>query len=992
MDQQPERSWARDLGGMLGDLEERSSRTGAAAVPLALQIEYKAVESRWSTASGILPIRPLQWGGKGWISSGVGWNDMQSSMRHAAELDSAQVAVLADLASSFVRGYGQQNPNLLSLGPSLWSLLRRMREAGIELVPGPGIGAIVVIEEPLAIEADLIADPDAPDGEGDLSVRLGLTYEGLRWPGVGREITAIGEPAHGVALLHRPDGDHGLTTGRTLVLAPLSDALPLSMQRRLNAAPVVIPAAERAEFETEYLPRLRRQLPTASSDKSFELPEITPPRLRLTVAWTGTRADTSWAWAYGTGSGATAFGIDSRDGIGSVREPEAETELLAALTLPPSADVALRDEHGALLPARSWTDGDLVRFVDQLLPSLQHAADLGEFELDESGERLDFRAALSAPEVSFEQAEGDGGDLASERDWLDLRITITVDGEPLALKDVLTALTTGSAVVFTASGRHLPSDHPGLAQLAELVADAGQLVDQPDDGLRVGRYDLALWAELEELGVVDNQVAAWARTARALRDFEGLPEAKLDGLASTPRPYQADGIRWLSYLWESGLGGILADDMGLGKTLQTLALIAHARSQGAGPFLVVAPTSVLSTWVTEAARHTPGLTARAVLASAARREESLADVYDGADIVVTSYTLFRLEADAYRELSWGGLVLDEAHTVKNHQGKTYQEVRRLDVPFRLALTGTPFENRLMELWSLLSIVAPGLYASPKRFTQQVVRPVEQQGDEKSLARFRRRIRPFLLRRTKELVAADLPPKQEQILEIALEPKHRRIYDTQLQRERQTVLGLVDDFQRNRIAIFGALTRLRQLSLDPALVDKAHEGVGSAKLDVLVEHLHELAAEGHRALVFSTFTTYLKRVEARLAEEGIETVYLDGRTRNRPAVIDSFKNGDQPAFLISLKAGGSGLTLTEADYVFVLDPWWNPAAEAQAIDRAHRIGQQRHVMAYRLVSAGTIEEKVMALKESKAELFAQVLDGDGAMATAIGAEDVRALFD
>lgn len=192
------------------------------------------------------------------------------------------------------------------------------------------------------------------------------------------------------------------------------------------------------------------------------------------------------------------------------------------------------------------------------------------------------------------------------------------------------------------------------------------------------------------------------------------------------------------------------------------------------------------------------------------------------------------------------------------------------MPFRLALTGTPFENRLMELWSLLSIVAPGLYASPKRFTQQVVKPVEQLGDERSLARFRRRIRPFLLRRTKELVADDLPPKQEQVLEIELGRAHRKIYDTQLQRERQTVLGLVDDFGRNRIAIFGALTRLRQLSLDPALVDKTHEDVGSAKLDVLVEHLQELADEGHRALVFSTFTTYLKRVQARLEAEGIET--------------------------------------------------------------------------------------------------------------------------
>jgi SNF2 family DNA or RNA helicase len=363
-----------------------------------------------------------------------------------------------------------------------------------------------------------------------------------------------------------------------------------------------------------------------------------------------------------------------------------------------------------------------------------------------------------------------------------------------------------------------------------------------------------------------------------------------------------------------------------------------------------------------------------------------------ADVVVTSYTLFRLEADDYVAQAWGGLVLDEAQTVKNHNGKTYQSVRRLDVPFRLALTGTPMENRLMELWSLLSIVAPGLYPYPQRFAELVANPVERLGDTTALERFRKRIRPFLLRRTKEVVAADLPPKQEQVLEGSLTPRHRRIYETHLQRERQTVLGLVEDFDKHRIAIFRSLTKLRQLSLDAALVDPEYDGIGSAKIDVLVDHLLELIAEGHRALVFSSFTSFLARVRARLDKEGIETAYLDGRTRKRGQVIDDFKAGDAPVFLISLKAGGVGLTLTEADYVFVLDPWWNPAVEAQAVDRTHRIGQQRHVMVYRLVAAATIEEKVMELKARKAALFAQVIDGDGAMGTAIGADDVRALFE
>jgi SNF2 family DNA or RNA helicase len=359
--------------------------------------------------------------------------------------------------------------------------------------------------------------------------------------------------------------------------------------------------------------------------------------------------------------------------------------------------------------------------------------------------------------------------------------------------------------------------------------------------------------------------------------------------------------------------------------------------------------------------------------------------------VVTSYTLLRLEQDDYVDLPWGGLVLDEAQTVKNHQSKTYQAVRRVETPFRLALTGTPIENRLMDLWSLLSIVAPGLYPWPQRFVELVANPVERLGDAAVLDRFRRRVRPFLLRRTKEAVASDLPAKQEQVLEVALTPRHREVYETHLQRERQTVLGLVDEFDKNRIAIFGSLTRLRQLSLDAALVDEAYDGVGSAKVDVLVDHLREIADEGHRALVFSSFTTFLGRVRDRLEREGIAASYLDGSTRRRGEVVDAFRSGTDPVFLISLKAGGVGLTLTEADYVFVLDPWWNPAVEAQAVDRTHRIGQSRPVNVYRLVAGGTIEEKVMALKERKARLSAQVLDAEALGSQPLGADDVRALF-
>jgi SNF2 family DNA or RNA helicase len=337
------------------------------------------------------------------------------------------------------------------------------------------------------------------------------------------------------------------------------------------------------------------------------------------------------------------------------------------------------------------------------------------------------------------------------------------------------------------------------------------------------------------------------------------------------------------------------------------------------------------------------------------------------------------------------LVLDEAQNVKNHQSAGYRCARRLPAEVKLAVTGTPMENNLMELWSLLSIAAPGLFPRAERFTEFYRTPIEREHDGERLAQLRRRIRPLLLRRTKGQVADDLPDRQEQTVDVELHPRHRSVYAKYLQRERQKVLGLLGDFQQNRIAIFKSLTVLRQASLDVSLVDPALTSVPATKLDTLLDQLTDIAGEGHRVLVFSQFTRFLGKARDRLDAAGIDYCYLDGRTRNRPAVISRFREGDAPVFLISLKAGGSGLTLTEADYVILLDPWWNPATEAQAVDRAHRIGQTRKVMVYRLIATDTIEEKVMALKERKAALTASVLGGDDVASAALTADDIRHLL-
>ncbi|HEY1644456.1 MAG TPA: DEAD/DEAH box helicase, partial [Streptosporangiaceae bacterium] len=517
------------------------------------------------------------------------------------------------------------------------------------------------------------------------------------------------------------------------------------------------------------------------------------------------------------------------------------------------------------------------------------------------------------------------------------------------------------------------------------------------------------------LGVVQHQALAWEQQVQGLlaaaaaaadgpdggAEAAGYDEPGPAGRAEPPpevagllRPYQLDGFRWLAFLWRYRLGGILADDMGLGKTLQSLALIAHARQADPGlpPFLIVAPTSVVHNWVAESARFTPGLTVTAVTGTTARRRQPLAEVIAGADVVVTSYALLRIDADHYAGLDWSGLILDEAQFTKNHQSRVYQCARRVPAPFKLAITGTPMENNLMELWSLLSITAPGLFPSPGRFRDYYARPIENGGQAELLGQLRRRIRPLMLRRTKELVAVELPPKQEQILEVELAPRHRRIYQTHLQRERQKILGLIGDLNEHRFAILRSLTLLRQLSLHAGLVDDEHTGLPSAKLDALAAQLRDVIDGGHRALVFSQFTGFLRMAAARLDADGVPYCYLDGHTRDRDGVIRQFREDTMPVFLISLRAGGFGLNLTEADYCFLLDPWWNPATEAQAVDRTHRIGQDRNVMVYRLISAGTIEEKVLALQQRKAELFASVMDSGNAFGSTLTADDIRSLLD
>jgi superfamily II DNA or RNA helicase len=889
----------------------------------------------------------------------------------------------------------------------VWAALHRAAAAGVVLLPHRDTHRAVALGEGTASVTLAVHRTS----DGSLRLSPGLSLDGLLLR--ADTVVPVGEPAHGVGVVTggagtgRGDGD-GRADGPlpgTLVLARLAEPMTDALADLARTGEVIrVPAADVDRFAVEYSPALRRAVPVAT-DGSLDLPDVGPPRLSLELAWQEPVTVTArWGFAYRVGErdvrlplseaddgpgarGRGAGGGAVRPGAGH-RDPAAERALLARLPLPADGPPRAREmQRLGMLEDAHFTGAAAMRFVRDDLPRFGAVDGL---EVTVTGIPADFREASEAPVVTLAVT-----DRPDERDWFDLDVTVTLEGEPVRFADLFGALARDEDHLVLDTGVYLSLDHPELHRLRELIAEARALQDRPptEDGLRINRHQADLWAELAALGTVREQSRRWSASVRALLDADLTPPPVPAGVHAELRPYQLAGYRWLATLHDHGLGGILADDMGLGKTLQVLSLVAHAVERGERrPFLVVAPTSVVPAWAQEAARFTPALAVATVRRTQGKSGVPVADSAAGAAVVVTSYSLFRLDVEAYEGVEWAGLVLDEAQTVKNHRARTHQLVRKLPAPVKLAVTGTPLENGLMEFWALLSIVAPGLYPSPERFADHVVKPVESGTEPGRLATLRRRVRPLMLRRTKEQVAADLPPKQEQVLEVDLAPAHRRVYQTHLQRERQKVLRLIEDPQRNRFEILRSLMLLRRLALDPALVDDAYARVPATKVDVLLERVREVVDEGHRALVFSQFTGFLRTVRTRLDAAGLAYAYLDGATRDRARRIAEFRDGDAPLFLISLKAGGSGLTLTEADYVFLLDPWWNPAVEAQAVDRTHRIGQTRAVMVYRLVATDTIEDKVMALKARKSELFRQVMSEDGGPpAGPITADDVRELL-
>ncbi len=570
----------------------------------------------------------------------------------------------------------------------------------------------------------------------------------------------------------------------------------------------------------------------------------------------------------------------------------------------------------------------------------------------------------------------------------DGRISVGIDSGSIDPEEMLKAWKMGSGFMPLVDGGFAPLPTEWLQENAWWLMDLLALRDQAG---KVPLHAVPTISALME--ATDSPTPPSFQQLRAMLDnFDGLPPVpQPQGLLAELRPYQRHGLDWLGFLKEAGLGGILADDMGLGKTLQVLCILARTT----GRHLVVAPTSVMTGWLREAERFLPHLKMNLYHGPS----RSL-DTKSG--IVVTSYAILRRDIEILEKHSWAYAVLDEAQAIKNPDSQAARAARRLSARWRLAVTGTPVENRLEELWSIFAFAMPGLLGNRKQFSSRIETGLVESHttvqDHATTPRpglppmdwLRKRVRPFILRRLKRQVAPDLPPRVDMVIACTMEEDQRRTYDAIRNTSRSEVVSAIGTGRT--LQVLEALLRMRQAACHPALLPGAPTSA-SAKVATLLEYLRPLVQEGHKALIFSQWTAFLDLLEPVLRDAGISWCRLDGSTRHRQKTVDLFQSPDgPPVFLISLKAGGTGLNLTAADYVFHMDPWWNPAVEDQAVDRAHRIGQDRKVISCRLITAGTLEEKILELQHSKRRLAQMALGSEDSLTSSLTKDELLSLFN
>ncbi len=579
--------------------------------------------------------------------------------------------------------------------------------------------------------------------------------------------------------------------------------------------------------------------------------------------------------------------------------------------------------------------------------------------------------------------------VSSGIDWFDINAVIQFGEVEVSLKDVRKALRRKERYVKLADGTIGEIPEEWIQRYKHLFG----LGEQTAGGLRLSNHHLTLIDQMladSDLHQVDNE---YRRKRRRLLEFDGILAKELpNGFSGELRPYQKSGFEWLHFLHEYEFGGCLADDMGLGKTIETLVFLQSLKESGHvdRASLLVVPRSLLINWQRESSRFTPDLT---VYSHFGKERTTTVREFESEDLVITTYGTMLRDIEILRKYQFHYVILDESQAIKNPLAKTSKAARLLKSHHRLVLTGTPVENSTFELWSQFAFLNPGLLGNLDYFKREFVNPIERKGDQNASETLRRMVYPFILRRTKKQVAPELPPRTERVIFCDMESAQRNFYNKTRDYYRALLLGIIGDkgMDNARMKILEGLLRLRQICNHPKLVKEGFRGE-SSKFQLLLETLETLQAEGHKALVFSQFVQMLKMVRKDMEVRKIPYIYLDGRTRKRQERIDTFQNDKTvPFFLISLKAGGVGLNLTAADYVIHIDPWWNPAVEMQATDRTHRIGQDKPVFVYKLITRDSVEEKILLLQEKKKNLVEQLISSESSFFKELTIEDVKILF-
>lgn len=673
----------------------------------------------------------------------------------------------------------------------------------------------------------------------------------------------------------------------------------------------------------------------------------------------------------------------------------------------PGHGLRLRVENGQFrqLPRNEAAEQAFLSFFQTLHPDFAHVSDglyqlapeqlLQDFWFIEFADTLQNHGVtllgakelkswsynLHKPKISINAESG--------ADWFDLKADIHYGDQAATLKDIQKAFVKKQNFVQLSDGSRgiLP------ANWLEKFAPYFQAGDVKKDRIRLSHFQFGIIDTLfEHLEDTPDFLRTLYERKQRLQNLSTLPDIQLsDGLQATLRPYQQHGLNWLAFLHANGLGGCLADDMGLGKTLQTIAFLHYLKTTHTPehPSLIVASTSLVFNWQAEVEKFCPSL--RVLDYTGAGRLKNT-DAFKDYDLILTTYGTLIQDIDLLSEYPFYYVILDESQAIKNPLSQRYKAARLLQAAKRLILSGTPIENNTFDLYAQLNFLNPGLLGSQNHFKSTFANEVDKHQNADTAALLAKMVNPFILRRTKQQVAHELPPKTESVIYCEMDEAQRQVYERVKAQYRAYLLDKIDSdgIKQSQIHILEGLTRLRQICNSPALLDDADYGSASVKLDTLMENIKEKTGR-HKILVFSSFVKMLALIEGRLKAENIAYEYLDGQTRKRQQKVDNFQNNPEiRVFLISTKAGGTGLNLTEADYVFITDPWWNPAVENQAIDRCYRIGQTKQVMAYRMICRNSIEEKILALQQKKQGIADSLISIDNEQKT-FDLEEVKQLF-